>query len=200
MLSVFLSILTCPNTWVSACMTICLNCSGLVSNPLPSYSLNNTNTNVSGFNKWIYISLKTNTEFFGKHDNHAWSVTKHCHKKAKYSSQIKVLKLVFLLLITMVFCTGKERQVRRKARWVSYDYDFAKKPQKGQPTDSGAGWDLPTSSSSLLLPSPAISLGFTIWGEILAYVSVFNPTMEVVTFRLMNDACWACLCCRQSPV
>ena len=36
----------------------------------------------------------------------------------------------------------------------------------------------------LLLHSPAISLGFTILGEILAYVTVFNPTMEVVTFRL----------------
>ena len=36
----------------------------------------------------------------------------------------------------------------------------------------------------LLLRSPAISLGFTIWGEIFAYVTVFNPTIEVVTFRL----------------
>ena len=36
----------------------------------------------------------------------------------------------------------------------------------------------------LLLRSPAISLGFTILGEIFAYVTVFNPTIEVVTFRL----------------
>ena len=33
--------------------------------------------------------------------------------------------------------------------------------------------------------SPAISLGFTIFGEIFAYVTVFfNPTIKVVTFRL----------------
>ena len=31
---------------------------------------------------------------------------------------------------------------------------------------------------------PAISLGFTIVGEKFAYVTVFNPTIEVVTFRL----------------
>ena len=36
----------------------------------------------------------------------------------------------------------------------------------------------------LLLHSPAISLEFTILGEIFAYVTVFNPTIEVVTFRL----------------
>ena len=38
----------------------------------------------------------------------------------------------------------------------------------------------------LLLRSPGISLGFrfTSLGEILAYVTVFNPTIEVVTFRL----------------
>ena len=36
----------------------------------------------------------------------------------------------------------------------------------------------------LLLRSPAISLGLTIWGEIFAYVTVFNPTTEVATFRL----------------
>ena len=36
----------------------------------------------------------------------------------------------------------------------------------------------------LLLLSPAISLGFTILGEIFAYVTVFNPTIKVVTFRL----------------
>ena len=36
----------------------------------------------------------------------------------------------------------------------------------------------------LLLRSPAISLRFTILGEIFAYVTVFNPTIEVVTFRL----------------
>ena len=29
-----------------------------------------------------------------------------------------------------------------------------------------------------------MSLGFAILGEILAYVAVFNPTIEVVTFRL----------------
>ena len=31
---------------------------------------------------------------------------------------------------------------------------------------------------------PAISLGFTIFGEIFMYVTVFYPTIEVVTFRL----------------
>ena len=31
---------------------------------------------------------------------------------------------------------------------------------------------------------PAISLGFTVLGEIFAYVTVFIPTIEVVTFRL----------------
>ena len=31
---------------------------------------------------------------------------------------------------------------------------------------------------------PARSLGLTILGEILAYVTVFSPTIEVVTFRL----------------
>ena len=36
----------------------------------------------------------------------------------------------------------------------------------------------------VLLRSPAISLGFTILGEIFAYVTVLNPTTEVVTFRL----------------
>ena len=37
------------------------------------------------------------------------------------------------------------------------------------------------SSSSVF---PAISLGFTSYGEIFAYVTVFNPIIEVVTFRL----------------
>ena len=32
--------------------------------------------------------------------------------------------------------------------------------------------------------SQATSLGFTILGEMLAYVTVFNPTIEVVTFCL----------------
>ena len=36
----------------------------------------------------------------------------------------------------------------------------------------------------LLLRSPVVSLGFTILGEIFAYVTVFNPTIEEVTFRL----------------
>ena len=36
----------------------------------------------------------------------------------------------------------------------------------------------------LLLRSPAKSLGFTIWGEIFAYVTVFNLTIQVVTFPL----------------
>ena len=36
----------------------------------------------------------------------------------------------------------------------------------------------------LLLRSPALSLGFTILGEILAYVTVYNPKIKVVTFRL----------------
>ena len=31
---------------------------------------------------------------------------------------------------------------------------------------------------------PAICLGFTILGKIFADVTVFNPTIEVVTFRL----------------
>ena len=29
-----------------------------------------------------------------------------------------------------------------------------------------------------------LSLGFTIFGEVFAYVTVFNPAIEVVTFRL----------------
>ena len=29
-----------------------------------------------------------------------------------------------------------------------------------------------------------MSLGFTIFGEIFVYVTIFNPTVEVVTFRL----------------
>ena len=37
-----------------------------------------------------------------------------------------------------------------------------------------------SSSSSAF---PAISLGFTILGEIFACVTLFNPTIEVVTFR-----------------
>ena len=36
----------------------------------------------------------------------------------------------------------------------------------------------------LLLCSPAISLGLTILGEMFAYVTIFNPTIEVVTFCL----------------
>ena len=36
----------------------------------------------------------------------------------------------------------------------------------------------------LLLRSPAIALGFTILGEIFACVTIFNPTIKVVTFRL----------------
>ena len=36
----------------------------------------------------------------------------------------------------------------------------------------------------LLLRSPAMSQGFTILGESFAYVAIFNPTIEVVTFRL----------------
>ena len=36
----------------------------------------------------------------------------------------------------------------------------------------------------LLLGSPAKSLGFTILVEIFAYVTVFNLTIKVVTFRL----------------
>ena len=42
-------------------------------------------------------------------------------------------------------------------------------------------------SKDLAVPSsafPAISLGFTILGEIFAYMTFFNPTIEVVTFRL----------------
>ena len=36
----------------------------------------------------------------------------------------------------------------------------------------------------LFLGSPAIFLGFIIVGEIFAYVTIFNPTIEVVTFHL----------------
>ena len=36
----------------------------------------------------------------------------------------------------------------------------------------------------LLLHSPAIAVGFTILGEIFAHVTVFNPSIEVVPFRL----------------
>ena len=36
----------------------------------------------------------------------------------------------------------------------------------------------------LLRHSPAISPGFTILGEIFAYVSIFNPTIEIVTLCL----------------
>ena len=37
--------------------------------------------------------------------------------------------------------------------------------------------------------SPAIALGFTISGEIFAYVTLFYPTIEVVTFRTS----WMCM-------
>ena len=47
----------------------------------------------------------------------------------------------------------------------------------------------------LLLCSPAISLGFPIVGEIFAYVTVFYPTIEVVTFVFVDGACLACFCC-----
>ena len=36
----------------------------------------------------------------------------------------------------------------------------------------------------LLLCFPAISLGFTIFGEIFGYVAIFNPTIDLVTFHL----------------
>ena len=36
----------------------------------------------------------------------------------------------------------------------------------------------------VLLRSPAVTLGFTIPGEIFWYVTIFDPTIEVVTFRL----------------
>ena len=36
----------------------------------------------------------------------------------------------------------------------------------------------------LLLRSPAISVGFTVLGEIVAYVAIFISTIEAVTFRL----------------
>ena len=32
--------------------------------------------------------------------------------------------------------------------------------------------------------SSAVSLGFTIFGEIVEHVTIFNPTIELVTFRL----------------
>ena len=44
----------------------------------------------------------------------------------------------------------------------------------------------------LLLCCPAVSLGFTILGEIFAYMTVFfNPAIVVVTFRLRG---WCMLC------
>ena len=36
----------------------------------------------------------------------------------------------------------------------------------------------------LLLLFTALSLGFTILGDMFVYVTVFSPTIEVVTFRL----------------
>ena len=52
----------------------------------------------------------------------------------------------------------------------------------------------------LLLHSPAISLGFTTLGEIFAYVTIFNPTIEVVTFRLrgLKTVCWLLVGCLTS--
>ena len=47
---------------------------------------------------------------------------------------------------------------------------------------------LSSSSSSSSPAFPAIALWFTSFGEIFAYVTVFNPTIEVVTFRLRGFA------------
>ena len=50
---------------------------------------------------------------------------------------------------------------------------------------------LPCSSRNelgvLLVRSLAIVLGFNTLGEIFAYVTVFNPAIEVVTFRLRGQ-------------
>ena len=47
-------------------------------------------------------------------------------------------------------------------------------------------------SSSSFSASPAISLGFTFFGEIFGHVIVFYPTIEVVIFRLHR---WCMLGC-----
>ena len=48
----------------------------------------------------------------------------------------------------------------------------------------GGGGGAARVSILLLQRSPALSLEFTILGEIFAYVTVFNPNIEVVIFRL----------------
>ena len=54
-----------------------------------------------------------------------------------------------------------------------------KKPLHQQKTSSNQCMKIPY--ILLLLRSPAISLGFTILREIFAYMTVFNPTIAVVT-------------------
>ena len=53
----------------------------------------------------------------------------------------------------------------------------------------------------LLLRSPVKSLGFTILGEVFAYVTVFliRPLRKSHSVFL-DGACWVCFCCRHSPV
>ena len=53
----------------------------------------------------------------------------------------------------------------------------------------------PNVLSSFASRSPAMSLGFTILCEIFASVTVFNPTTQVVTFRLRRSVVFCCCCC-----
>ena len=55
-----------------------------------------------------------------------------------------------------------------------------------------------SSSSSSSSAYPAIAVGFIILGEIFAYATVFNPTIEVVTFRLMSNV--KSFCHEKQPV
>ena len=59
--------------------------------------------------------------------------------------------------------------------------------------------DLTNSSSSSVFP--AMSLRFTILGEIFAYVTVFliQPLRSSLSV-FVDGACWVCLYCRHSPV
>ena len=52
----------------------------------------------------------------------------------------------------------------------------------------------------LLLHFPAMSLGFTILGEIFAYVAIFNPTIGVVTVRLCEWCMLDVFLLQHSPV
>ena len=53
----------------------------------------------------------------------------------------------------------------------------------------------------LFLRSPAISLGFTIWGEIFSYVAVFLiQPLRLSHSVFVDGVCWVCFCYRHSPV